>query len=688
MPADRHLNTVLLLYQDLHDDAKTDQIFGSTTSLLTTLRNPLNLGLLTSQLLIAPAIWQRRDGLRTSFRIISVFNSAAIRVREYEVEGTKHKGPRQGGGLTCEQWARAVVKGADDRSSRWQHLLVLVGVLMGMEGEGRRSLSGSLRNTLEQAVVTAANLSLENPLEYGQLGATSVVLALNYAFPLLSDFNKSMINSNALLPSTIMSMTSEDGFNDGVFLGQMNPDLIMQTPDQKLSWPPASPSFLQFQTMGSRPLIGSMGGLVKLTAHAVQYANNSSLVLEAQDALLEFTRRFLDQWQSVRFSEIELSEEASKITPDTLQAAWPLLWNVLNRVLYTTVGILQTIVSRSLLDRHLRSDSVAPVLSTKSLHILRNLYFISSRPGASNFQIYAFTYLTSIDTIVRYPEACIAFLTATQPINPNIIPQWPLHRILDLFYLNIAEHMPLNLPTVSSDGLIVQPATAYLYYNGPQTSTMVELFEAAHSAILSVLACPHNSPLTVRLVPFYIDALLSAFPERISTRQFRLAFKTVMQIVSPPFPISATNPELSETLLEMIRWRAAGANTALLPPTRDVLSRAESDSAAPEPMSEQSSLVLTLVDSLPFLPLVLVEDWLTITAETLNIVADPALRQAVRDRFLEILVSGEMDVERAAIGVAWWGTKGGRELVLGKRSLGLPMMSGAIMADETNASRL
>lgn len=79
-------------------------------------------------------------------------------------------------------------------------------------------------------------------------------------------------------------------------------------------------------------------------------------------------------------------------------------------------------------------------------------------------------------------------------------------------------------------------------------------------------------------------------------------------------------------------------------------------------------------------PLPLVDDWLTIAAESLNKIANPRLREPVKRRFWDLLVSGEMDVERAAIGVAWWGTKGGRELVLSGASEA-PMMSGAIIHD-------
>ncbi|KAM0278071.1 hypothetical protein ACHAQH_005362 [Verticillium albo-atrum] len=684
MPADRLLNTVLQLYRNVHDDHKTNQIIGSTTNLLTTLSNPLNLGVLTSQLLIAPAIWHRRDGLQTSLRIISIYNTAALRVRDHELDPTTHQGQRQSGGLKAEGWARAVAKGADDRSHRWQHLLVLTGVLMGMEGNDRQSLSSGLRNTLEQAIVTAANLALETAVVEGPMATGSVVLALNYAFPLLSQVHRSLINCDALLPLTVQAMVAEEGFQNGNFLAAINNDL--QDVGPQIHWASASPSFIVLQALEVKPLMGGMGPLSKLAAFAVEYAANPAVVLAAHTALMDFSDRVRHEWQATRLSSIDCLEDSMRYTSDTLQVTVPALWQTFKKILYATVTVLQAIVARSLLDPSLRSREVAPELAIRTLRTLRNLFFISSRDSNGSFQIYSFTYLTALDTLLNHPDATVAFLAAIKPTSPSAVRSHtlyhPVHRSLDLFYLNVAEHLPLNIPTEACDELIVQPATAYLTHTGPPTSLSLEIFESAHSAILSSLACPHNGPMTVKVVPFYVDTLFASFPSHISTRQFRVAFKTIMQIVSPPYPISATDPYLSEILLEMVRFRALNAGVDPLPPTPDALAQAkDNEDQPPQPHSEQSSLVVTLIDALPFLPLPLVEEWMAVTARTMAEIADPAMRKLARERFVEVLVSGEMDVERAAIGVAWWGTRGGRELVLGR---GAPpaMMSGALVEEE------
>lgn len=704
MPADRLLNQVLAQYQTTHDARQTDRLFGTTLTLLTELSNPLNLAVLTSQFLTAPAIWHRpppTDPLRdTCLRVLSLYNTAAIHVRRNELENDEMRKeesltagwmaswmqqqqiPPVGGGLKTEAWARAVVKGADERSSRWQHLLVLAGILMGFEGDDRHGLSSAMRGTLEQAVVTAANLALRTLDREPPVARAAVVLAMNWAFPLLSDVSRTAVDCDALLPVAVHALLGDTGLEGGLFLGAVAADVNQI--GSRLDWPEASPSFATLRQFSSKPLVGTAGPLSRMIAYALERTRSHQLVLQTQTELLRFSANLLEQWRGVKLAEVDVGEEGALLTGATIETTWPELWRLLTNVLFAVVAILRSVTARSLLDPNLRNDEMAPVVASNSLHIYRNLYFIASR-GNESFQVYTFSYMASIDTLARYAEASIAFLRATMPSSTTSIPTHALPRALDLFFLNTAEHLPLNLPAEACESLIVQPATAYLSNHGPNSKKVVELFEAAHAAVLSVLSCPQNGPIAVRMAPFYAEALLESFPSHISPRQFRLAFSTLMQILSPPFPVSATQPELAETLLEMVRFRVAMADQRMLAATQNT-----QDQAAAPPMSEQSALVLTLIDALPYLSLPILEEWMEMAARVLHEISDAMLQEAVKYRFWEILGSGEMDVERAAVGVAWWGTKGGRELVLFGPNQGNPqelVMSGAIV-DDAASSRL
>ncbi len=100
--------------------------------------------------------------------------------------------------------------------------------------------------------------------------------------------------------------------------------------------------------------------------------------------------------------------------------------------------------------------------------------------------------------------------------------------------------------------------------------------------------------------------------------------------------------------------------------------------AQDDSIDECTALVLTLIDSLPFLPLDLLEEWLPKAAGLMSRIGSAEGRQKCKDRFWEVLSSGEMDVERSCVCVAWWGTRGGREAVLFEPRNTKYEMSGAL----------
>ncbi|CAL3970996.1 unnamed protein product [Diplocarpon coronariae] len=679
MPADRLLTTVLRAYHGPPDPIQNNKILSTTTSLLTTLSNPLNVTLLTSHLLTAPAIWNAVDGMHTSLRIISIFNTAAITVRRHQVEGHSKPydayQPRQGGGIVTDDWARAVFKGLDDRTPRWQHVLVICGVLVGMEGQGRQGLSRGLRSTLENAMVTAVNLALQSPASKGNLGSGSVVLALNHAFPLLSDGARTDVDYDALAMPTIRIMTSAEGYQEGYFLEAIDLD-VHQVTGTKLDWPSRSPSFLQLQKLTAKPIVASMGPLSRLVAHAVENLRNAILVTEVRDHLLSFTARLLQKWQKNKLSEIDLSEEANFLTPETLRTTFPVLWQVLKTAMFATVVILRAVIGRTLIDPVLSSPKFAPATASQTLLTLKNIYFISSRLGSNSFSAHTFVNIASIDILTRFPISSLAFLRSIYPSQAGQIPAHPLQRNHDLFYLNTAENFTLSLKPADIESLIVIPCTPYLSPNA--NAHLLEIFEAAHSAMLAALAAPQNEELAARVLPFYAESLFASFPRNLSPRQFTFAFKALIQICTPPNPLASSHPLMAETLLELLHHRALAAPTVPLPPSSAI--KPEVDANRREiPLSEQSVLLLTLLDALPHLTLGVLEDWLPVAADLLNVVPNPTMKEHCKRRFWEVLEGGEMDVERSAVCVAWWGTRGGRERVLlGEGPEAGPFMSGGL----------
>ena len=182
---------------------------------------------------------------------------------------------------------------------------------------------------------------------------------------------------------------------------------------------------------------------------------------------------------------------------------------------------------------------------------------------------------------------------------------------------------------------------------------------------------------------------MKAFPHEISARQFRFAFKTLLRITSPPAPLSFSHSHLAETLLELLYHRAslrASQGHATLSNPNKSRSTAlqgiapEQEQSDTGSVDERSSLVLALLDSLPFISLYLLEEWLPIASDLIHMVDDPRSREQCRQRFWEVLSSSEMDVERSQTCVTWWHTKGGQQRVM----QGDPeqyFMSGALRGD-------
>lgn len=176
------------------------------------------------------------------------------------------------------------------------------------------------------------------------------------------------------------------------------------------------------------------------------------------------------------------------------------------------------------------------------------------------------------------------------------------------------------------------------------------------------------------------------FPDNLSARQFRLAFKTVIQVTTPPSPLANSQPLLPSVLLEVVRDRAVNASTTPIPPTPQNTSSSGPSLVDERPLSAQAVLTLALIDALSFLRVDDLKEWLPLTAQLINVISDRQMRHSCVDRFWETLSNGEMDVDRAHCCVSWWSTGGGRELVLfgaepapgGSEVEDGPFMSGAV----------
>lgn len=139
-----------------------------------------------------------------------------------------------------------------------------------------------------------------------------------------------------------------------------------------------------------------------------------------------------------------------------------------------------------------------------------------------------------------------------------------------------------------------------------------------------------------------------------------------------------THPDFAETLLDIVHQRAL-ANLSNPTPSP---SLPPSDNGE-ESHDESTTLTLTLIDGLPYLPYTLLEQSLPLVADLIGKLSSPENRKECQDRFWDVVSNGEMDIDRNHLCLAWWTSRGGREMIL---SAGMAsqdyLMSGALRGGE------
>jgi hypothetical protein len=243
---------------------------------------------------------------------------------------------------------------------------VISGVLLGFEGQQRQGLPESLRPVLEEAIVQAANLALADVVRHriqdevrGVIGLEghSVALALNHAFPLLSDSVRSGVDYDALLPIMVgCAFQSSEGLSSGFFLVPVDDDIVPSNKNS-FTWSPRSKSFRTVQRISSSPIVSTMGPFSRLIAHSVEQVRDSQRLLQTCDELLAFTSTLVRCWRDNKLSEIDISEEAEFLSHEAMTATVPALWKLLKTAMFAVVVVLRAIIGRALGDGNLAADN-------------------------------------------------------------------------------------------------------------------------------------------------------------------------------------------------------------------------------------------------------------------------------------------------------------------------------------------
>lgn len=351
-------------------------ILPKATGLLTILSNPLNLSLLSSHLLSAPGIWNNPSlDLHACRRIIGVYNSAAIHVVQREEQAEEKKKEENDNNnnnnqllqpqtqpLTRNEWVQALIGGsgahgrAAATSPAWRHLLLLGGLLIGMEGQYRQSLSMGMRRKLIHALVETVQATLKELHVSPPIAGHCVVMVLTYTWDLLSVQEQRQFDPNVLLTLLLSSafMSREEGLEGGFFFDTVEQDMKVDSQGH-LHWSAQSPSFERIRAVAARPLVASFGPLSKLIAHCLESCQ-PELASHSVDTLLEFSRTLLSQWRQVKMCGVDPSEELEIVDGNTLKTTIPVLRQLFKMSFFSTVISLRAVMGRVINDRVLAAD--------------------------------------------------------------------------------------------------------------------------------------------------------------------------------------------------------------------------------------------------------------------------------------------------------------------------------------------
>jgi hypothetical protein len=208
MPPSAHLETLLRSLQIYSPNQATPRLLSSAAYLLTILSNPLNISLLTSQVLHAPALWTGQEDLRYCLRVMGTFQAAAAELVSRDNAAIQSSNGKdvasppstlQHSTLDIHEWLAAIAKGSagNGTTTPWKQLLVLGGLLIGFEGNRKSVLTRRDRRTLVAGLVAQLNAAATVVGAVKDLTSASVVsVLLNYTFGLLEDSEKMTLDWN------------------------------------------------------------------------------------------------------------------------------------------------------------------------------------------------------------------------------------------------------------------------------------------------------------------------------------------------------------------------------------------------------------------------------------------------------------------------------------------------------------
>ncbi|KAF3913628.1 hypothetical protein ABW21_db0202663 [Orbilia brochopaga] len=463
---------------------------------LSRLTNPLNVSLLTTQILAAPALWNAPDTLPVAQAVFDIFRLSTLeRARE------------SSRALSLTEWIEAVIAGADARIPRWKHALVSAGVLAAFDAADAR-LPFTTRSNLEAHLLEVVNFHFEF-LSAG-IESHACVLAISNTFRVLSEDSKYLIDYPALTGALLPAMfLSSDGYQTGDFLRQIDRSLPLGgASGSKLT---VIPSF-SLSDFLARPFIRNMGVLARLAATSMTSSADVETINGALSVLATYSRSLVSIWRGTKLSTLP---DTATLSQDPAQTNPAQLWQVLKSSLFSAVVVLESIVRTLLQSHHLARNNEIHSFASQIICILRDLYFITHRTNPAAFGTYIFVYHACVDIVLSNPSQAESLAGQLAPVQIGALPTHPTDILRDLYFLNTLEYLvPACTPRFCTS--IVSPSL-----------TPTRQFRLAIASLVKYTSPPTALSGIQRDLP---DVVLEMLCARIETAEA----KTPVQAYVPP----------------------------------------------------------------------------------------------------------------------------------------------------------
>ncbi|KAH9979211.1 hypothetical protein BJV77DRAFT_1062687 [Russula vinacea] len=470
------------------------------------------------------------------------------------------------------EWIRGLVKGFKGG----QALIRFVsagGILLGLDDLknklGADPVSGSVRAKTEDELIIALTEIMEI---YGapkdsagrrsfsqRLNMANSVDALSLCLLFAAEFLPHVFSERIkVLPLSVLSShlmaTIETTFASGSFLALLPSSCTLIPYDGPGPWRQSASLSGALKVLIGSPLFSAIPSFASITARILPLLTESSPpvgwnALETVVTRLEqLTSSVESDWAQSALAQVESEDD---IASESREIAMN-IWTVLKTLLFTTIMLLQSILSTVTYSRPVTSAQSlehSPTHSSLALSTLRTLSHLSfvinkfggvTSTSSDGFAELKRVFYSALDVLSVDVEA-VKYFSSTGKPSPD-----PLTHARQAFNLACVEQL---VPLLSLD--TIEHCVFPLCLPHLNDASHRETYESAHSAILAVFAAQlglttaasdqgmgMSRPTFVeKIVPFYIRCLLeNSVDGKLNTPQLRLAYSTLTNSASRDAP--------------------------------------------------------------------------------------------------------------------------------------------------------